>query len=69
MDTIGSVDYERQPHFRQAPPAAALSDRDSDHANGHERDHDGHHDHNAPDSGTAPARRVTRPQHTLNVTV
>jgi len=68
MDTIGSVGYERQPHFRQAPPTAALSDRDSDHGSSHDRDHDGHHDNNAPDSLTPSARNAASPQHTLNVT-
>jgi len=68
MDTIGSVDYERQPHFRQTLPTAALSDRDSDHGNSHDRDHDGHRGDNPPNSGTAPGRRVGGPQHMLNVT-
>jgi len=69
MDTIGSVDYERQPHVRQTPPTVALSDRDSDHGGRDDSDDDGHHGNNVQDPGAAPVRRVASLQHTLNVTV
>jgi len=64
MNTIGSVGYERQPHIRQAPPAAAPFDRDSDH----NRDHDKDHDKNAPEAGTASAPSTASTQHAVNVT-
>ena len=69
MKTIGSISYEPDLYICHAPPAAAPYDRDRNQNRDRDSGHDDDRADDAPDSGTASARRAVGPQHTLNVTV